>query len=269
MANTEPLVQLQITECKSTKPDTAKWSLSVFGFSFTWTQPASNVVLDNPLHCPELGEYMRSTYFARFPLWSRLALGQRLQVSNATAEAGARILKQEESAMPRGSTKLLRLDEFVAARVPTRMAQTRLLVNRVKKNVKRLREEGSSTDASAETDELMAKESWSKRRKQTLKLSDDKQSLVERFVEVAKWRNQIATSSQPASLQRFSNEIASASKQILVNACTLSRGKLSMFQNSSYWPTNDNVVTSIDHWVKIQEAQRAKPCQRDALPIVR
>lgn len=262
VSHTTPLVQLQLSGCKSHRPGQQQWSISVFGLSFRWHGSESQAVLKNPMHCPRLAEYMRSTYFTRFPLWSRLALGNRLQASNAIAEAGARILKQEESLLPQGSTKLLPLDEFVSARIPIRIAQSRLLVTQVKRNLKRLRDaEQTAEHQNGMDDELMAKETWSKRSECELKLSGKQLSLVSRFVNVAKWRKQTATSADPANLDVFSKEIGSASTQVLAQACSLSRGKLSQFQNRTYWPTNIDVVTAIENWVTLQEAKRSHTSQ--------
>lgn len=257
--DTQPIVQLQISESKSREQDKRRWSVSVFGLTFVLCASADSRELKNPLYSLDLGEYMRSTYFARFPLWSRLALGHRLQKSNATAEAGVRIFKQEENTLRKG-TRLLRLDELVATRIPIRAKQARLLVTCAKRNIKRLRQEAQQNDAATAeaSSELLEKDSWDKPRKATVTLSENQKLLVARFVAVAKWRKQTSLASRPVSLRTFSQEIYAASSDVLSEPCTLSRGKLSQFQNSGYWPKQYSKVTAIERWVAMQEADRAR-----------
>jgi len=85
--------QLIITERQKTLDVTWRVNISAFRLSFLATMAPGAASFDNPLYSPQLAEYMRATCFKRFPLWSRLALGNRMQVSNATTEVGARILK--------------------------------------------------------------------------------------------------------------------------------------------------------------------------------
>ena len=62
-------------------------------------------------------------------------------MANALAEAGVRVVKYDELALPHKPNIELRLDEYIEARIPKREAQCRLLVTRVKANLVRKRKQ--------------------------------------------------------------------------------------------------------------------------------
>lgn len=231
------------------------WRLQIeaFNVSVKCTTTASATAVPNPFSSPQLAKYMLSTYFARFPLWSRLSLGVRLQLSNATAEAGVRILKRAEQALPHKAHRPLRLDEYLAARIPKRLGQTRLLLTQIKRNWVRKRQD---------TADLSSKETWSKAI--ALPLSPAQFQLFLRLRQVVKWRRENIPNS---TLVVFSQEISALfhssheqpSDDLIVAGPTISK-----FVNGKSWPTEHEVESALRSWVELQETKVKDMVVREA-----
>lgn len=190
----------------------------------------------NPFHSPELAEYMRKTYFSRFPLWSQLALGIRQQMSNATAEAGVKVLKHDEADLLRLHSQRLRVDEFVAVRVPVREAQCRLLLTQVKQNLRsRKRKQQSDLDAT---------EDWQRKR---FPLSVEQRALLSRLQTVVQWRRD---KTKTCTLTAFCEEIKELAGQ---TRAVIGTSSLSKMLSAKYWPSKQSTIDRIVAWVDREE----------------
>lgn len=193
-----------------------------------------------PFYSPQLAKYMHSTYFARFPLWSSLSLGNRLQKSNSTAEAGVRVIKRDEAPLPHKPHLQLRLDQHLSARIAKRVAQSRLLLTQIKHNLARQRKQAADLDA---------KDTWSKAR--SLQLTPAQFNLYLRLRLVIKWRKTTHSPAGQNTLSTFCNEIASrrlGSEESLLSAPTLSK-----IANGKSWPSSVDIETAMAQWIAAQE----------------
>lgn len=249
-----PSVELVISEVSSTA-DECVWRLYVeaLNVAVRCTVPVSSRALANPFSSVQVAHYMADTYFSRFPLFSRLALGHRLQVSNATAEAGVRILKHDERALPHKPSIQLRLDEYIQSRIATRVAQCRLLVTRVKSNLLRIRKRKAAED-------LTATHTWSQ--SPSLTLSAPQRRLHQLLVDAVQWRRR----SDKATLETLVTEITAAAPddaKYNVEGNVLAGPTLSKIINGHSWPSIE-VERALEAWVHLQVAAMAKQMTQHA-----
>lgn len=245
VAAVAPVIQLCLTQ--SVDQETT-WRLHIecLRVSIKCKAASSAQTIVNPLHAPALAMYMRRTYFVRFPLWARLALGHRQQPTNATAEAGFKVLKHDEPALPFKPGTELRLDEYISSRIPTRAAQARLFLSQIKHNLKARKRQAAANLTSVET--------WAK--PPALPLSRDQEALLERLQAVAAWRRNLPAN---GSLSDFCAEVSDASAGGDSDRVTLSESWLSKVINRKAWP-NERVADAIAKWVASQELVRASEC---------
>jgi hypothetical protein len=200
------------------------------------------MTVDNPIHSPQLAKYLRQTYFVMFPLFARLSVGHRMQSTNNTAEAGAKILKHDERALPHKGARLLRLDEYIAARIPTREAQCRLFLIQLKENKKRRVRVAKAG--------VCTLEHWEK--KPQLSLSKQQERLLDRLNRVVDWRR---SGTSKSSLALFCEELLAPTTDI-----TLDPSSLSKMVNRKYWPASQRVIDAIAAWVDNQFRQMPGQC---------
>ena len=229
-----PVVELRL----SREGTTCRLHIESLRVSLECKCSADDTFVSNPLFSPQLAEYFRKYYWCRFPLWSRLALGLRSQMTNATAEAGARVLKFDERALPHKGERRLRVDEYISARIPTREAQCRLLLAQVKQNRQRsIRKQSDSTASS-----LSAMETWFK--PAPLSLSDVQAQLHVRLQQVVHWRK-----SNGASLDVCRREVLDGAGN---DNLALSYSHFNKMVNRKAWPAKDDVIDAIAAWVNVQ-----------------
>lgn len=234
-----PVIELVLSQVSVSASDTV-WRVQVeaLNIAVRCTIPVSANAVPSPFFSPQLAKYMLNTYFVRFPLWSRISLGHRLQMSNATAEVGVRILKHDEAGFPHKPGRTLRLDEYLAARIPKRVAHCRLLLTQVKQNwVRRRRDQ----------DKVSAKETWSK--SATLPLSPQQFALYLRLKSVVKWRRE--TKHAESTLPLLCAELSETVPRL--DDAFISPSALSKIINGKSWPADKEVENVILLWVATQE----------------
>jgi hypothetical protein len=239
-----PVVEIVIAQVSQSATD-AVWRLQIEALSVAvrCTVPVSSRTVPNPFSSTQVARYMSTTYFSRFPLWARVSIGHRLQMSNATAEAGVRVLKYDELALPHKPDLQLRLDEYIAARIPKRVSQCRLLVTRVKSNLRRKRQQHDIT----------ATETWAKN---SVPLSVSQLNLQTRLRHVVEWRRRAGGK---CTLDDFCVEITAAApgddvERTSAPVSLLSSSTLSKIINGRSWTSSSDVERAISVWVKQQTA---------------
>jgi hypothetical protein len=82
-----PVVEIVMAQVSQSATD-AVWRLQIEALSVAvrCTVPVSSRTVPNPFSSTQVARYMSTTYFSRFPLWARVSIGHRLQMSNATAK---------------------------------------------------------------------------------------------------------------------------------------------------------------------------------------
>lgn len=243
--------RLSCLSIKPASPPTKRLHVESLRISIECKAPLSALNIANPLSASSLATYMRRTYWVRFPLWGRLAVGNRQQPTNATAEAGFKILKHDERALPHKPDSPLRLDEYISARIPTREAQCRLFLTHVKLNHHKSRKRESNSEAS-----LTAVETWQK--PPMLPLSSEQQRVLESLEEVVRWRRSLPSG---GSLADFCAEVTASADSDDSTSLSLSESWLSKIINRKAWP-NEHVARAIAVWLAAQRARMPGACCR-------